>query len=381
MLWLQPLLSLAIAALIVGLVVSFGRSSLTSVAHSLISGWTPKNVICSTPVLSLLPLCSVQKHAGAPEFDRLMAVQTQVDEVLANTAEYASLPLDMKRSESSIRDLKHIVRYSDLPSRNELVFEFEGFIETAKQASWDLTKFNAQIGTAVDRILSTNRWTLQVIDGVAEREGSQGAISRFLYKTLPGAVGYHAKPLDEILLNQYLTHSMQVEDQIGYLINSAQALLAILTNLDGRIDIIADLVTRDGLSVSRNKDELFQYLWTKLGGNRSTVKKLEDQLALLNDVNVYRKTAWAHVNAALLKLLAIQAALEDLRERVAVAETVGIMVPLTQHLEHVKLGVERLEGLRNEQRGVEDRKLRSALLPSASGNMDNSRLVEGKLLK
>lgn len=382
MLWLQPLFGLALAAVILGFVVFVGRSYVMSSITSLITGCSPVNAVCSVPVLSMLPFCPTWMPKGTPEFDRLVKVQSQFDDVMTVTAEYGSLPLDMKRSEASIRDLKHVVKYSGLPSRNELVFEFEGFIDTAKEASLDLTRFNAQIGHAIDRILSINRWTLRVIDGVATREVGQGSVSRFFQQTLPGAVGFHISTLDEVLLNQYLIHTSQVEDQIATLIIKAQALLAVLNNLDGRLDLIADIVTRDGMSVSRNKDELFSFLWTKLGGNRDSVKKIKDQLTLLNDVNRYRKVAYNHVSAALLKLMDIQAELEDLRERVAVAETVGLVVPLEQHIENVKLGVERLEDIRDEQRGKENRIWRNALGSGGSDEgrmLDDPRVVNGKL--
>lgn len=57
--------------------------------------------------------------------------------------------------------------------------------------------------------------------------------------------------------------------------------------------LILDTVTmRDGLSVKGSRDELLSQLWTRLGGNRSSKKKYDEQLWLLKQVVTYRKNAW-----------------------------------------------------------------------------------------
>lgn len=81
--------------------------------------------ICRVPGASLLslPFCpvhQVDKSYGAPppvEFDQLMTVQSKFEEVLEESAGGVSLPMDMKRGEASIRDLRQLVRYSQLKSK------------------------------------------------------------------------------------------------------------------------------------------------------------------------------------------------------------------------------------------------------------------------
>jgi hypothetical protein len=292
---------------------------------------------------------------GPAEFDKLVQAQSAFNEVLDASVTGANLPLDMKKSEAGIRDLKHVVQYSTLPSRNELVYEFDGFITTARQAGSDLSKFNSRIGRAVDHILSTNRWTLNVIDGIGVSESNRGSISRFLSNNLNIFAPFQPVSLSrDVLLDQYLRHTDAVEEQILSLIDEAQALLGILENLDGRLDVIAIISTRDGLKAEENRDELFAYLWTKLGGNRSSVKKLEAQLQLLRDVSSYKRIAWAHVTTTIVKLQAIRDNLEDLRERVAMPETVGTdKVPLEVHIDAINLGIQRLEEQRDSSRKLQ----------------------------
>ncbi|CRK30369.1 hypothetical protein BN1723_018415, partial [Verticillium longisporum] len=86
------------------------------------------------------------------EFDDLMNVQASFEQVLERSADGVSLPMEMKRSESSIRDLRTMVRYSELPARDELVFHFDEYIATARQTASDLQKFNTHVGSAVDSV-------------------------------------------------------------------------------------------------------------------------------------------------------------------------------------------------------------------------------------
>lgn len=351
----KPLIAYVLFAYLLGAGLIFGSGFLTT---SINNALTP---ICRIPGVtwifnpSFCPTWTAPEVSGPAEFDKLVQAQSAFNDVLAASSTGVNLPLDMKKTEAGIRDLKHVVEYSSLPSKNELVFEFVGFIDTARQASQDLSKFNSRIGHAVDRILSTNRWTLSVIDGIAETDTGRGSISKFFSERLNIFAPFQPVSLSrDILLDQYLKHTSAVEDQILTLISEAQALLNILDNLDGRLDVIAGIATRDGLKAEENRDELFAYLWTKLGGNRSDVKKLNGQIELLQNVGQYRRIAWAHVTNTIVKLQAIRDNLEDLRERVAMPEVVGTnKVPLEVHIEAINLGIQRLEEQRESSRQVE----------------------------
>lgn len=81
--------------------------------------------VCRIPGASFLglPFCPAWERGGghggeAPvEFDQLIKIQGQFEEVLEQSAGSATLPLDMKRGEASIRDLRQLVRYSSLHSK------------------------------------------------------------------------------------------------------------------------------------------------------------------------------------------------------------------------------------------------------------------------
>ena len=87
--------------------------------------------------------------SASVEFDDLMDVQGHFEEVLERSAEGVSLPLEMKKSETSIRDLRTLVRNSDLQGRDELVLEFDEYIDLARTTASDLQRFNSHVGSAV----------------------------------------------------------------------------------------------------------------------------------------------------------------------------------------------------------------------------------------
>lgn len=246
--------------------------------------------------------------------------------------------------------------------RNELVLEFDGFIETARIASYDLQKFNSHVGRAVDSVIATTRWTTRVLDGIQERDGSRGSISAFINDKIL-APFQPVKFTESLLLDQYIQHTRIVEEEIKNLIDEAQAILMVLTNIEDRLDTIHGIATRDDMHTKALKEEILSELWTMVGGNRNKINKMDRKLNLLQQVGVYRKTAYAHVSGTIIRLQAMGAGLEDLRERVASPELLKdrIDIPLSVHIESITKGVERLEQSRIQARKVEDEHIRRTL--------------------
>ena len=336
-------------------------------SNSLYSALSP---ICRIPGSSFLnlPMCQSPFAVGNGDepppvrFDELMTVQDKFDVVLQEAAGGVSLPLDMKRGETSIRDLRQVVRFSQLHSKNELVLEFDGFIETARIASYDLQKFNSHVGRGVDNILATARWTTRILSGIAERDALQGAASWFINEKVL-APFQPIKFTEDALLDQYIQHTRVVEDEINRLISEAQALYLLLQNLEDRLDVIHGIAVRDKLSAQGSKDEVLSQLWTVLGGNRNKLGKFDSQLRLLAQVNTYRQNAIAHVSGTLVRLQGMGAELEELRERVGGVELLGGKgaVPLSVHIENIEMGVERLERGRKGAKELENEELRKSL--------------------
>lgn len=94
------------------------RNLITTSIHAALSP------VCRIPGTSMLnlPFClngSGGDHDYVPpvEFDQLMTVQSKFEEVLEESASSVSLPMDMKRGEASILDLRQLVKYSQIHSK------------------------------------------------------------------------------------------------------------------------------------------------------------------------------------------------------------------------------------------------------------------------
>jgi hypothetical protein len=269
--------------------------------------------------------------------------------------------MEMKRSEASVRDLRTMVRYSALQSKEELVLEFDGFIDAAKAASNDLQRFNTHVGSAVDSVISINRWTSRYIDGLAAERSSQPCPARWAGWAF--APFQPAQFSERMLLDKYVEHTALVSDKIGDLIVEAQAVLMTLSKAEDHLGIIYDFVTRTQKSVQSRKDEIFWTLWTLVGANTRRIHNLNGQLSLLRQVDGQRAGAVRQVSELIVELEKIQAGLGDLRDRVAEPELVRgrIEVPLSVHIETIDKGVERLEMARHRIRAVENEKIREVL--------------------
>ena len=374
----KPISWLIALYLFVGLLVMV-RNILT---RSIYSALSP---VCRIPGVSMfgLSVCRAPLppgHQDSPnalvEFEQLMDVHGQFEEVLEASAAGISLPLDMKRSETSIRDLRQIVRFSHLNSKQEMTLELDGFIDTARAASYDLQKFNSHVGRAVDNVLATARWTQRVLDDIAIKSSNRGLMPAFVQDKFL-APFQPLKFTENVLLNQYIEHTRIVSDEIEALIVEAQALLYVLQNLEDRLDVIHGIALRDNIHAQGQKDEILSQLWTLLGGNRAALGKFNSQLKLLRQVGEYRKVAWAHVSGTIIRLQAMGAELEELRERVGSAELLKDRkeIPLSVHLESIRLGVERLERGREASRELEKSHLNRVL--DRGGKDNDMRLVEG----
>ncbi|KAM0335278.1 hypothetical protein ACHAQA_000323 [Verticillium albo-atrum] len=323
------------------------------------------------------------------EFDDLMNVQSSFEQVLERSAEGVSLPMEMKRSESSIRDLRTMVRYSELPQRDELVFNFDEYIVTARQTASDLQKFNTHVGSAVDSVISINHWTsryldaLDASDATAETDTSLSVWTSWIfYPFQPTTV-----PFDErALLDKYIEHTALVSDRIAGLIVEAQGVLRLLTKAEDHLSLIYEVVTRSHRSVKDSKDDILWTLWTLVGANNRRISDLNGQLRLLRAVSDQRSQAVSQVSALVVELEKIQAGLGDLRDRVAEpglarnAIGPGVLgdrgsIPLSVHIETIDRGVERLEEARRRIRDAEDDKVREAL--ARGGAKDDARAIEG----
>jgi hypothetical protein len=358
------------------------------------AGMVAKNMITESISASLSPLCRIpgaslldipfcpdlpiipgsKNGSQSVEFDELMNVQGQFEKVLEDSSQGVSIPLEMKRSEASVRDLRTMVKYSDLPARDELVYEFDGYVETVRAIANDLTTFNTHVGSAVDSVISINRWTSRYIDSLAiareENHNVLSSLGHWLFAPFQPAV------FDErMLLDTYIEHTALVSDKIANLIVEAQAALRLLAQAENHLQQINEHVVRTGNVVKDKQSEVFWNIWTIVGANNRRLHNLKAQLSLLRQVETQRNTAVQQLVGLVHDLGDIQSKLSDLRDRVAAPELLSDhpTLPLSVHIETINAGVDRLEAARSRIRAEENDRLQQAL----SRARGDDRLIEG----
>jgi hypothetical protein len=140
---------------------------------------------------------------------------------------------------------------------------------------------------------------------------------------------------------------------LNRLVLEAESNLANLNSLEEHLETIHDMVTREDMATTAEKDDLLAELWTALGGNRKELRNFSDHLKLLKQVGTFRKKALIHVTAALETLRAMSDDMEDLRERVSTPELVGPSIPMEVHIESIQNGIERLQEGRDRAKRAE----------------------------
>lgn len=398
---------------VLGLALRYARKPLAfllAVYLSLGSLIIAQNLLTKSLSASLSPLCRIpfaqsllhlpfcpdyafsmpwsgSNGSASVEFDDLMGVQGKFEQVLEKSADGVSLPFEMKKSESSIRDLRSLVRNSDIQAKDELVLEFDGYIDTARTTASDLQRFNTHVGSAVDAVISINRWTSRYLDSLAPPEQSSNTKSTSAIGGFTNWLFYPFTPAtqsfdEKVLLDKYIEHTALVSDRIDTLILEAQAVLRLLTKAEDHLSLIYDITSRTSATVSSRREEVLWNIWTLVGANHARLSNLSTQLSLLRQVDRQRTSAVAQVSALILELETIQAGLGDLRDRVAEPQLLkgssgpGGAIPLSVHIDTIDRGVERLEDARSRIRAAENDRVREAL--TKSGLREDDRLLESR---
>lgn len=359
--FLKPILSIALGFAI----LYFGIQMASSLLHSKVkSALAP---VCMVPGSSyMFSMCAVPAVHQNASFEEFLNVQDNFKDLLEASEETSTLPATIKDSEIAIRDLRILVRHSKLPSRQQMELEFTNFIIMANEVSSHLSGFNTKIGAATDRVISKNHHTMHVLEGLDEKHKSVGSVGR-VFNAMTGAFVSPPMSLEQRIFEEYVEVISKNKDEITDLIKAASGLLAMLQNLDERLDTIYSLAVGDDQTISRNQDELFSQLWTKLGGNSVQVKVNAKQLSLLKNISAYRRKALKHVSETLLKLQEIEAELNNLRESIAAPEVLGWRdMPIRFHIDQVNRATESLSLARGVSKNIEYQSHRNRV-----GNMDS----------
>ena len=152
-----------------------------------------------------------------------------------------------------------------------------------------------------------------------------------------------------------------LETQLSRIRLEAEATAVYLNNLEQSLSTMHELLTRENVTMTNEKEELLAELWTRIHGNRRRLKGMNDNLHFLEHVGVWRKKAQETVVATLQTLDTMSEDMEDLRERVAKPELLGERIPPEVHIKSIQAGLERLKVDRKRAKVRGEENLRKVL--------------------
>lgn len=331
--------------------------------------------ICNIPGLNYvvdLPFCPSIPNGpdgqggNSVDFDSLMDVQGNFEQVLEKSTNGASLPLDMRRSLSSMHDLRTMVLYSDFAIKDTLLLELDGFITVAPKSIHRLQAFNVHVGAAVDSVIGINMWTTGHLNRMIARDQEPRSWLEDMARTvfapfLPAALSEHE------LMAQYIQHTEYVSEKIQELLVEADAVLQVFQVAEAHLDGIRDIVAHARSDFRKEQEgDFLLNLVSMLGYDLGRFRGINKQLKLMSTVESNRMMAVAQVTTLVHDLQGIQAQLDALRAEVrkpgAAAARGGGLPPLSAHIYTIDLGIERLRTASKRLRAVEDERIQEALM-------------------
>ncbi|KAF9068971.1 hypothetical protein BDP27DRAFT_1326218 [Rhodocollybia butyracea] len=321
--------------------------------------------LCIIPGISSTSLCSVDaprltfpksKGSTAPQwadYPALMNAQSLTfEQLLDDSVGGSGLSLDIKKAEMATSDLITLVKFSKLTSKDLLAESLAGFVDDARRTGRGLQKLGSKVGGAVDQILAVNDYA---INSISAQQSSSPSVIQYLnpFRSAPST--------NEIVLRTFVEAMGVLSSTVERLIVEAEVQLANLEKLEERLSLLHELVSREDSSISGAKADLLAELWTKLGGNKRTLKGYDDHLTLLRGLSEYRKQALAHVVSALQTLRALSDDMEDMRERVSEPELAGSHIPVEVHMNSIQLGLRRLKDSRVKAQEREQEAIKKVL--------------------
>jgi len=321
---------------------------LLSVCMSYIAHYLQRSLapLCFLPFVNRMNMCVVLHPRPMVKVDpwrELIEVQSKTfDQLLDESAGGSALSLEVKKAEMATTDLATMVRHSNLKARDMLASSLKEFVDDARKTGRGLQKMSAKVGGAVDNILAVNTYARRTIEEANTKKHS-------IFSSLSP---WSKKP-KEIVAETFTDAMGVLSANLNRLVLEAESNLANLNSLEEHLDTIHDMVTREDMATTAEKDDLLAELWTTLGGNRKEMRNFNDHLKLLKQVGTFRKKALIHVTAALETLRAMSDDMEDLRERVATPELVGPSIPMEVHIESIQNGIERLQEGRDRAKRTE----------------------------
>lgn len=204
--------------------------------------------------------------------------------------------------------------------------------------------------------MAVNDYALQAIESARAKELSQWSLQSLVPWQAP------RKRIDAVVMRTFNEAMSTLSVNMERLIVEAEHNLHNLNDLEERLATLHEIIAREDTSILSARADLLEDLWSRLGGNRKSLRNFDDHLALLKGLANYRKEALVHVVAALQTLRAMSEDMEDMRERVVAPDLIGKTVPAEVHMKSIQMGLDRLREGRTRAKKLEEDAVRRVLL-------------------
>ncbi|KAL7956135.1 hypothetical protein V8C34DRAFT_221767 [Trichoderma compactum] len=298
---------------------------------------------------------SQRAAASSIDFTSLMEVQSGFESVLDKSAYGLSMPLELKSSEMATRNLRALLKETEIAAREGFILELNGYIEKVGRAGSDLQTFYIHIGSTVDSIININRWTLRHINSLSMEPEAP---------SLPLAIAWAIRPLslfrtseqagnDRALLDKYSEHVALVQERLGKLLDEGKPLLLLLHQSQTQLGVVNEQAEQLPGARTAKPDSLLSSLWAYIGSFMEEPRNFDEQIVLLKKVDAQYSNTISHLLSLIEELKDIQLYLGDLLNRNEDSSDVWregsgapVQTTLSEQYEIIRNAVERLEHAR-----------------------------------
>ncbi|KJA19186.1 hypothetical protein HYPSUDRAFT_121024, partial [Hypholoma sublateritium FD-334 SS-4] len=324
--------------------------------------------ICVIPGISSLSMCQFWTTTPAsetyknvapksPDYSMLMNMQSKsFDHLLQELAGGAGLSLEIKKAEMATADLVARVRLSELSARDSIARTLSEFIIGAKKTSRGLQRLTSKVGGSVDDIMAVNDYALKSIQAARMKEKLCWSPHCLITFNDAGRI-----ETDEVVAQTFDQAMSVLSINMERLVLEAEQCLHNLNDLEEQLMTLHQITAREDISISAAKSDLLEDLWTRLGGNRKSLRNFDHNLVILKGLAVYRQQAFVHIVAAIQTLQGMSEDMEDIRERVAAPDLAGAKIPVEVHIQSIQVGLDRLRHGRMMAKILEEDAICSAL--------------------
>ncbi|KAI0712372.1 hypothetical protein C8Q76DRAFT_769000 [Earliella scabrosa] len=252
-----------------------------------------------------------------------MAIQSHtLDQLLGHSTAGSQLAIGVKHAELAVKDLAIVVAGSNLTSKDVLAQTLQEFAQDAKVVGRDLQQLSAKLYGAVDTVLSFDEYALRSISVAQARGDDQAKLTASNMFT--GTMAVLASEVTRVMLD-------------------ATTVASKLDALEEKLVIIRAICQQEMTLAEGALGDVLSELWSALGGNKTKLQRLAQQVDILRNVDWYRSISVAHIVATTESLLVIEAELSELRDKLSAPELTGDAIPIEVHIASIERGARRIQ--------------------------------------